>query len=456
MFRYRMLPGAGEPPNHQALITPTLPPVASALPLSPVPEKSSTLSFLGGRLPAEMQQLIDLLDNQIRLREVAQAERGIAMRSLVDLAESVCVVAWDEEKRRGANPESWPPAKIAEFIRQQAREALRRVDLSHDPQLLEKFQALAAENATLQAENSRLSAQVQNSQASIATLSNRLAELNATLRVDSDKAQSLPLPLFKKDEPSKIAADETEVKADAPGELADRIASVPPERIDDLLKLIASTGLARRPLISEKLALAWNVGKRSSAVHYAIRAAEQQGLLRIVSTTVEWKGGSRSDFIVPTELGHARAVELGITPIDRNEYIAGIKRHMTPEQLYLVLKAADILTAEGYTDVNWLPEGVTVEGGDYCPDITAWENGHLVYIECERSRDKARGTRWESAAQVNGGIIRLISPNMDILQRVVGEINAVTANAYRTWAFTISDYQADRRGPDGSLWFYQR
>src|SRR5205823_5442408 len=114
--------------------------------------------------------------------------------------------AWDEEKRRGANPESWPPARIAEFIRQQAREALRRVDLSRDPHLLEKFQALSAENVTLQAENSRLAAQVQNSQASIVTLSNRLAELNP--KPDGNKAQSLPLPLFRNDESSRVPADE--------------------------------------------------------------------------------------------------------------------------------------------------------------------------------------------------------------------------------------------------------
>ena len=160
-------------------------------------------------------------------------------------------------------------------------------------------------------------------------------------------------------------------------------------------------------------------------------------------------------FLVLTPAGRARAVELNAIPV-QNEYETGMKLHKTADHLYLVLTATDILRAAGYTEVSFLPECFQVAGGEYCPDIAAREDGRLVYVECERSQDKAREAKWSRAAQANDGIIRLITPNRKIMDAITSEIKATTGSAFKIWAFNISEYAAKKRGQDGSLWLHQR
>jgi hypothetical protein len=231
--------------------------------------------------------------------------------------------------------------------------------------------------------------------------------------------------------------------------------AVPPDRLDAVIRLIAGTGLSRSDEIRERLAADWGVHRGSSRVGLPVRAAVHYGLVEAYPCVVEWPGEKTRQFLVLTPAGRARAVELRVVPVE-SEYEMGIKIHKTADHLYLVLKAADILRAEGFADLTYLPECFPVAGRDYCPDISTREDGRIVYVECERSQDKAREAKWSRAGQANGGTIRLVTPNRKIMDAITSEIKATTGSEYMIWAFNVSEYAAGNRGPNGSIWTHQR
>src|ERR1700694_2491909 len=100
-----------------------------------------------GAVPAapDVQQMQDLLAIQVRLRDAAQLNRAAAVRTLVGLAEALCVGPWDEEKRAGRNPEEWPPERIGEFVIRHLRGIVRTAALANRPQFAEHCEPLARE-----------------------------------------------------------------------------------------------------------------------------------------------------------------------------------------------------------------------------------------------------------------------------------------------------------------------
>ncbi len=423
----------------------------SALPIhSDGPMAPEVASFQrigsGPNAPMEIQQMRDMLDWQIRLREATQLECAVLRRALVEVAEATCVSQWDAEKRAGRNPEAWPGEQIGAFIIRHARVEQRRTSLQERPDLPEEYERLVLERVADREELGRLRVQLQHFQASTRTLAERVAQLTSGKRGakgKQDQAGSADVP--------GQSESQSEGDAESPAQLE----AIPPERIDALIALIASTGISRSDEIREQLASQWGISRGSGRVGYTVRVAAHQGLLEIHPCTVEWPGEKTRQFLVLTAAGRTRAEQLGVASVI-SEYEAGLKHHKTPEHLYLVLKAAEILKAEGYTEVNPFPDCIQLVDGDYCPDITARQDGHLVFIECERSQNKAREVKWSRAGQANGGTICLITPNRKLMDSITSEIKATTGSIFKISAFNVSEYASGLRGPDNTIWLHQR
>lgn len=394
----------------------------------------------------DVQQLSDMLDAQFRLREAAQAGRAQAVRALVATAEALCPNQWDNEKRAGQSPDEWSPERIGEFVVRHMLVALQQGYLAQQPDLAANYERANMELAAARDEISRLKLQLLHAQKLAQTEPTQAAPINRTKR----GVRALVRPPHAgsgSNEMGNTTGDEDES--------ASKLESVPQARVDAVIKLMAATGLSRSDAVRERLGAEWGVRSGSSRIGEPVRAALHRGLADTCTCNVEWPGEATREFLVLTPAGRARAVELGIVPVE-SEFEAGMKLHKTANHLYLVLKAADILRAEGLEEVTYLPECVQVSDGEYCPDIRARTDDRHIHIECERSRFKAREAKWTRAAEANGGMIYLVTPNRKIMDAITSEIKATTGNEFKLWAFNIRDYGAKNRGADGSIWTHQR
>ncbi len=462
------------------------------------PPAAPPMPVAGGMLPVaagdmEAQQLRDLLTMQIRLRQAAQQQRDIALRGLVELAEGVCVKEWDEQKRQGQQPDTWPAERIIDFIKRSVLAQLRQMDLSRDPRLLEKHEALAREAAALRGEHSRLVAQVAMHLATMTALSNQLAQ--ATARADKAEAlqkerdkllglrgggPALPAnvpppptldaaPPAENDSPpparpsatSSAPAKVTGLAAEAPAANEKKRSPsyiVPDGQIDDLLTIMGAEGICRQTELTERLTRLWGVGSGSGKIKDVFPAAREREYVTIMPVPVKLQGSPARNFVRLTESGRARLKEIGVEPVAADEYERGIRRHKTPEHLFLILETAQALRESGYTAVTVDADCVQLEDGrEYCPDIAAKENGpNTVYIECETGDSDGktdRSDKWQRAATAGYKWIRLVAWNRTLESKIAANIQGEMGLAqYRLLSFNINDYRNGARGRTGTIW----
>jgi hypothetical protein len=398
-----------------------------------------------GTVPAapDIQQMQDLLAIQVRLRDAAQLNRAAAVRALIGLAEALCVGPWDEEKRAGHNPEEWPPERIGEFVIRHLRGIVRTAALANRPQLAEHCEHLARELVDACHDIGRLRVQLQFAQKAANKPAERTAQAVAGRR-------RMPAQASGPNRPAKIVVDAAAVRADTPpGEAA------PPKRVDDLLLLITASGLARNDEICQRLAARWDDDATSHEAGQVIAIAIQRSLVEARGCAADWASNKSGQFLLLTPAGSARATKLGVDPAT-SAYEVSQSRNWTPEHLYLALKATEMLTAEGYTDVDLTPGTVPTDGAEYWPDLSAREGAGLVQIECPISREKARVNNWSVVERAGGGTIRLIAPNRKTMYAITSEIKASNGARATIWASNVTDYLTAQRGPSGTLWLHQR
>ena len=411
--------------------------------------RSGPLPARHGGVPTsamDVQQLTDMLDAQFRLREAAQASKAQAVRALVALAEALCPNQWDGEKRAGHSPEDWPPERIGEFVIRHTLVALQQGYLAQQPDLAADFERTARELTAACDEISRLKLQLHYAQEMARIRPATQAPVKSTGR----GTRTLAEPLHA-DQPTSEPAKPTGDRAD----IIRKIDAVSPKNVDAVIRTMVATGLSRSDKVREYVAAEWRAKPNGSRVGFAVRAAVRRGLVDAIPCTVEWPGEKKRQFLKLTPAGLSQAAELGVVPVE-SEFIAGLKLHKTATHLYLVLKAADILRAEGFEEVNYLPECLEVANGDYCPDVTARQDGRLFHVEVERSQFKQRETKWSRAAESNNGRIYLVTPNLKVLNAITSEITATTGSEFQIWAFSITEYVAGTRGADGSIWTHRR
>lgn len=393
----------------------------------------------------DVQQLSDMLNAQFGLREAAQAGKAQAVRALVATAEALCPNQWDSEKRAGHSPEDWPPERIGEFVIRHTMPAIQRGYLAQRPGLAEDYEKLSGDLSAARDEINRLKLQLHHAQ--------EMARTKATTQAAQLTERNIPAEVEATNtgQPRRTSARATPDRA----EIDRKINAVPTKHVDAVIKSMATTGLSRSDKVRAHVAAKWGVRPNGGRVGYAVRAAERRGLIDTVSCTVGWKGETTRTFLVLTPAGQARAEELGVALVE-SEFTAGIKLHKTASHLYLVLKTSDILRAEGFEEVNYLPRSVEIAGGEYCPDITARQDDSLIHVECERSQFKQREIKWSRAAEANNGRIYLVTPNLQVLNTITSEIAATTGSEFEVWAFSITEYAAGGRGEGGAIWTYRR
>ena len=427
---YRRLDGA-----EAALPAPAVPsalPARSLASVAPLPP-----AVPGAAVLESPDELLHMLDECGREVQEARLKAGQVLEVLVDLAGALCKAEFDAKLKEHGNLLAWAPAEIKEFILLQVERRLNISRLADKVNLAEQYHRLEEKYGALKSENSRLKVMFQQAELELAALREPLAQDEP-----SDQAQAEDLP----------AADT---------EAADQAAAEPTTdlgRTDDLVRLIAATGLARLSRIREKLALAWQVVPKSASVRIALNAAHEAGFIKLFETRTDWRGAAQSVFVELTPAGHARARELQVEPAE-SEIAEGVRRGLDLGRLNLILKAADILKDEGYQSVRMFPNKVMLpEDREHAPVLSVVDaEGVRHYVECERERVNGdRVNHWQLAAMANGGAVWLITTTPALQGQLVDDLHAARkSKAFEILACNVSSYLQKERGRDQSMWLHQ-
>ncbi len=421
---------------------------------------------------------VEELPDTLRLMyDSALQERARAMTELHRLAQSLCHDEWDGQSRSGKDPERWPPSQIAELVIRSVEKKLRSARFSQDPQLAERYQQVTAELAQAKADIDSLRQRLHSAETAVREM--KEAALKEAIRRQQSAESRAQTALAKQrlssppPAPRAPSAQLRTAVVDAPPDVVDDADAESEEtgaldngseRLNDVVRVIAFTGLCRSKDVRRELAKLWGLRNDSNARRQVIRAAAA-GLIEVKEVALEWGGRATGHMLVLTAQGHQLAATLGVQPV-KGQYELGMGLHKSEEHLYLILEVADILRAGGHTDVDPFPPSMTLSGNQqYQPDIKARipspENA-IILIEVERNTYKAtdrtdRSGKWLRAAEAGGGVIHLVTPNQEALAAIVAEIDAVrkkhSAQEIRVKVFNISDFRAQKeRSGTGIVW----
>ncbi len=373
--------------------------------------------------------LTQLLDQRERLLATANRRVADLQRQARLLAEVICPAALDQERRtKGQALDDWMAEQWIDFISDKARERLLKAE-----QAIRRYETLQLAYNHLLEEQRQAAGIKPPLEAAPATAVEPGSQLRLGLETNLPATVSPP----PESEPTP---------------------KVDPARLDDLVRVLATTGLARANRVREKLSALWGLDRRSDVFRQVVDAAVAVGYLRVQTVRREWSDAP-AQLMELTEPGRAQAQLLGCR-LAAPEYAEGSRRQLSPETISLVLHAAELLQANGYSDVCPFPTPVALPNGvTYSPALSARDSGAgIVYIECEREGTLLpRDERWRQAAQVGGGALRLITTTQAIQSRLTTEINLVRMHAsFRLLVFNVNDCLKGKRGPDGSIWLYQR
>jgi hypothetical protein len=438
---------------------------------------------------AAAEEIQAQLAERTRQLEAERSKAQQAFNELLRLAADLCIEAFDAElKRRGEGRAlKWTPAELRDFIVRHARPKLDAASHAGDADLAAEHQALREAHAQLQAEHNRLKVIAEQDSKELAALRPLMAErereltsLRDTLHaraatVSAKPSAPTPPPSAAVSAPvsASVVSAPTEPPFDASSALSagfaqgrpalpmadppDALPRADPGRVDELVRLVAATGLARVNRIRGRLATAWGLDAKSGSVRNVINTAIAQKLFSMYEIKADWQGAA-SLFVELTATGRERATALGVPPV-LSEIAPGLQRGLKPEHVHLILRAVEVLQTEGCQSVQMFPGRVLLPDGlEYHPTLSATgPDGREIYVECERETATAdRSTRWQLAALAGGGVVHLMTTSQPTQEALVSEINlAKTTKPFRLLACNISEYMKKRRGRDGSLWIYQ-
>lgn len=414
-----------------------------------------------------------LPDEIQRMYAVAVQEKAYTLEEMHRLAQALCGVEWDRQSRAGKHPELRLPSQTADLIIRSVENRLRSAQVSQEPDLVENYQRVSAELSQAKGEMDGLRQRLHSAETAVREM--KEAALKEAMRRQQN-AESRAQTAFAKQRASSpppaprapVAAPPVVAVEDYSDEDGDGDDKAAPEkrneRRDDVVCVIAATGLCRGKDVREELAKKWKV-KNDNARRHVFRAAAE-GLLNVKEIDLEWGGKPKGNIFVLTAQGHALAKSLGMQPV-KGQYERGMALHKSEEHLYLILEIADILIANGYRDVDPFPPSVTLRGGNqqYQPDIRARmpsPNDTVILIEAERDTYKAadradRSGKWLRAAEAGRGMIYLITPNNEAMATIVAEIDAVRKQKpqqkIQVKAFSVSDFRPQKGAPGtGIVW----
>ncbi len=413
---------------------------------------------------------VEELPDTLRLMyDSALQERARAMAELHRLAQSLCHDEWDGQSRGGKDPERWPPSQIAGLVIRSVEKKLRSARFSQDPQLAERYQQVAAELAQAKAEMDGLRQRLHSAETAVREMkADALKEAMRKQKYAEEKAQTgyvkqrvsspPPAPRAPVAAPRAVVVDAPPVVVgtDADAESDEDVAPEKSnERRDDVVRVLASTGLCRGKDVRSQLAKLWKMRNDKTAQKHVLRVVAD-GFAEVKEANLEWGGKATGHLFTLTAQGRNLAKSLGVQLV-KGQYERGMALHKSADHLYLILEVADILSANGYRDVAPFPPSMTLSGDkQYQPDIKARmpsPENTIIQIEVERNTYKAtdrddRFGKWLRAAEAGLGVIHLITPNNESLAAIVAEIDAVRKQTpqqrIQIKAFSVSDFRAQK------------
>ncbi len=420
-----------------------------------------------------------LPDDIRRMYAIAMQEKAYTLEEMHRVAQALCHDEWDGQSRAGKHPELWLPSQTADLIIRSVENRLRSARVSQDPDLVENYQRVAAELSQAKAEMDGLRQRLHSAETTVREMkADALKEAMRKQKYAEEKAQTgyvkqrvsspPPAPRVPVAAPRAAVVDAPPVvvgtDADAESEEIGPLDSGN-ERRDDVVRVLAESGLCRAKDVRAALAKKWSL-PNDSTTHRPIKLGIKAGLIDIKRATLEWGGQPYGNIFMLTAKGRELAKSLGVQPV-KSQYDRGMALHKNESHLYLILEVAEILRDNGYGDVDPFPPSMTLPGGNqqYQPDIKARmpsSDNATISIEVERDTYKAtdrdnRSSKWLRAAAAGRGAIYLITPNNEALTTILAEIDDVRkqnpGQKIRVMAVSIFDFrkQKDRSGA-GIVW----
>ena len=368
----------------------------------------------------------------------------------------------DQRLKNGRPLDHLPVDELEQLVRQQVGNRLHHVQrLLNDSQaaqrvqnLRDQLEKLMAQNEELQKENRQLQDQINHLETEKTDLLNRLAALGAVLQ---EQRQT-----NAEQGPGGAALDES-----APPEpvwMATWRQAETFERDAGILKMIAETGIARRPVIEAQAAELLGIKKAGGSIQALMTRLEDLHLIeRFRPWTAEGAGtgGKFPDLVRLTDQGRLAYWLLTSQQPQANEYDLLLERHVSPEHTLLNLQAADVLREAGY-QVDLTPPEITLpDGGLFRPDLAIVDDqGATHFVEVERDVDKnleQRQAKWRNFYQASGSRMYVVCDNRSCMRNIRSEINYCLGNKSLAVSLTnLADLQAGKRGEGDTIWLETR
>jgi hypothetical protein len=405
-----------------------------------------------------IENLRQLLHIQTELREQAETRWRKAQRILVGLLETFAPEEIDQRLKSGRPLDQLPVDELEQLVRQQVGNRLHQAQgLLKESQsaqrvqnLRDQLEKLIAQAEELRQGNRRFQDQINLLEAEKIDHLNRLAALQT---VSTQEQQS---PVI--DDPA--LASQNENNPPEPAWMTGWRQAETFERDAGVLKIIAETGLARRPVIEAQAAELLGIKKPGGSIQALMTRLVD---LNLIETFRPWNsdgagtGGRFPDLVRLTDQGRIAYWLLTNQQPQINEYDLLLERHVSPEHTLLNLQAADVLRDAGY-QVNLTPPDVNLpDGGLFKPDLVLIdEQGSLLFVEVERDTDKnieQRQAKWRNFYQASGGKMFVVCDNRSCMRNIRSEINYCLGNRSMVVSLTnLADLKVGKRGNEDSIW----
>ncbi|WP_157235383.1 hypothetical protein [Bellilinea caldifistulae] len=403
-----------------------------------------------------------MLSIQTDLREQAETRWRKAQRVLVSLLETFAPEEVDQRLKNGRPLDHLPVDELEQLVRQQVGNRLHQVQrLLNDSQtaqrlqnLREQLEKLIAQNEELQKENKQLQDRINRLDAKKIDMLDQLAALRA---VSQEKQQIMA-------EQKSGISDQNESDPPEPAWMAIWRQVETFERDASVLKMIAETGLARRPVIEAQAAELLGIKKAGGSLQALMTRLEDLHLIerfRPWTTDGAGTGGKFPDLVRLTDQGRLAYWLLTNQQPQVNEYDLLLERHVSPEHTLLNLQAADVLREAGY-QVDLTPPEITLpDGGLFRPDLVIVDDqGVTHFVEVERDVDKnleQRQAKWRNFYQASGGRMFVVCDNRSCMRNIRSEINYCLGNRPLVVSLTnLADLQTGKRGEEDGIWLETR
>lgn|GEM_PF-1419201 len=224
-----------------------------------------------------------------------------------------------------------------------------------------------------------------------------------------------------------------------------------------LLLLLGETGLSRRPAVEAALARELGIKQTTRTLRSRIGRLQDEGLVEVLRP---WKEASLAicshmpDLVKLSEKGRQAFSALASHAPKNPDLEVLTARYSSPEKALVVLVAADILSANGYTKVEYANGNVPAPADLIAED----QAGQAVSVAVVRDdpagvRPGSGEGRWLILHELARGNLYVICDSRACMHMVRNQINhALGTRSASIHLTNLVDLQAGKRGEGGTIW----